>query len=225
MLRFVPLFRGLSDRAIERLVPLVQLRRHRADQMVFRKGDAGDSLYIVVTGRILVSSLSTEGAEVILNIINPTEVVGEIALLDGGPRTADATAASDTSTLVLLRRDFLPLLEAEPSAALSMLLVLCGRIRQTTSFVEDAVLLSLPARLFHRIQALARAYGRVDERTSQLRIEHGLSQQELGDSIGASRVSVNKQLNAWRAQSLLEFGRGFLVVRDLSRLETAVRRS
>jgi CRP/FNR family transcriptional regulator, cyclic AMP receptor protein len=198
------------------------MRRYPTGQRVFRKGDPSDALLIVTAGRIVISSLSPEGTEVMLNIIDPAEVVGEIGLLDGGPRTADATAVRDTRALVLMRRDFLPLLETEPSVARSMLLLLCARLRQTTCFVEDAVLQTLPARLLHRVQTLARSYAHSEAGSPDLRIEHGLSQQELGDSIGASRVSVNKQLNAWRAQGLLEFGRGFIVVHDLARLDAAV---
>jgi CRP-like cAMP-binding protein len=162
---------------------------------------------------------------VILNIIGSAEVVGEIALLDGGPRSADATAVRHTRALVLSRRDLMALLESEPSVTRSLLLVLCDRLRRTTSFVEDAVLQTLPARLLHRVQTLARSYGRAEVGRLGLRIEHGLSQQELGDSIGASRVSVNKQLNAWRAEALLDFGRGFVVVHDMARLEAAVSRA
>lgn len=225
ILRAVSLFDGSSERIIDRVARIAHARIYSAGQVVFRKGDPSDSLLIVLFGRIVISSLSAEGNEVMLNIINPHEVVGEIGLLDGGPRTANATAARKTRALVLLRRDFLPILEAEPRAARSMLLLLCTRLRQTTAFVEDAVLQTLPARLLHRVQALARRYGYAAPSGSGLRIEHGLSQQELGDSIGASRVSVNKQLNAWRARELLTFGRGFIVVHDMARLEACVRES
>jgi CRP-like cAMP-binding protein len=203
----------------------VLARSYSAGQIVFQQGDPSDVLVIVVTGRIVISSLSPEGAQVMLNIIGPAEVAGEIALLDGGPRSADATAVRDTRALLLGHRDFLALLESEPSATRSLLLLLCARIRQTTSFVEDAVLQTLPARLLHRVQTLASSYGHAEVGRLGLRIEHGLSQQDLGDSIGASRVSVSNQLNAWRSQALLDFGRGFVVVHDMARLEAAVSRA
>lgn len=224
-LRSVPLFSGLGERSFDRVRRIVRTRGYSAGQIVFQKGDPSEALLIVVTGRIVVSSPSAGGAEVILNIIDPGEVVGEIGFLDGGPRTADATAERGTRAMVLMRSDFLPVLEGEPNAARWMLRLLCARLRQTTSFVEDAVLQALPGRLLHRMQALGRSYGQVGASGSGVRIEHGLSQQELGDSIGASRVSVNKQMNAWRAQGLLDFGRGFVVVPDMARLEAAVRGS
>jgi CRP-like cAMP-binding protein len=156
-------------------------------------------------------------------MINVAEVAGEIGLIDGGPRTANVIAVRDTEALLFMRRDFLPILESEPTAARSMLLLLCARLRQTTSFLEDAALQALPIRLVRRLQALARTYGRAERSGSGLRIEHGLSQEELGESIGASRVSVNRQLAAWRDRGVVDFGRGFIVVHDMDRLEAALR--
>jgi len=192
VLRSPALFSGASERALERLAGIAHLRRYAPGRIVFRKGDPSDALLVVTAGRIAISSLSQQGAEVMLNLIDPGGVVGEIGVLDGGSRTADATATCETRALVLLRRDVLPILESEPSALRALVLLLCARLRQTTAFLEDAVLQTLAARLLHRIQALARRYGRALG-SVELRIEHGLSQQALGDSIGASRVSVNSK--------------------------------
>jgi CRP-like cAMP-binding protein len=225
MLRSAPLFSALSERVMERVRGIARVQVCSSGQIVFQKGDPSDALFGVVSGRIVVSSPSPDGPAVILNLIEPGDVVGEVGFFDGGLRSADATADRETRLLVLARRDFLPLLETEPAALHRMLLLVCARLRETTCFAEDAVLLPLSVRLLHRIQALARSYGRVEACGSRVRIEHGLSQQALGDSIGASRVSVNQQLSAWRAQGLLSFGRGFTVVHDMARLESAVRGS
>jgi CRP-like cAMP-binding protein len=221
-LRSLPLLSGASERAIHDLARLARARTYEVGERIFRKGEPSDALLLLISGRVVVSSLSPDGHEVILNIIQSGEVVGEIGVLDGGPRTADATASHATMALALMRRDFLPLLRADANLAHALLLLLCSRLRQTTSFVEDAVLEQLPARLLHRLEALARTCGRV-ERGGGVRIEHGLSQKALGDAIGASRVSVNRQLNAWRALGLLEFGPGFVAVRDMARLAAEIR--
>jgi CRP-like cAMP-binding protein len=221
-LRSTTVFRELSEGAVQRIAQIAHPHTYSAGQAVFRAGDASDSLLVVHTGRMAVCSLSPEGGEVILNLIDPTQAVGEIGLIDGGPRTAHVRAVRDSRALLLMRRDFLPILESEPSAMLAMVHLVCARLRQTTSFVADAVLEGLPVRLLRRIQALARSYGRVEPGGSGLRIEHGLSQQELGHSIGVSRVSVSKQLGVWRARGLLDLGRGFIVVHDMRRLEAAV---
>jgi CRP-like cAMP-binding protein len=222
-LRSVPLLQGVSEAAIDRLARVAHVRTYPAGALLFREGEPSDALFVVLAGRIVVTAHSAEGAEVMLNIIDPAQVVGEIGLIDGGPRTANVAALRDTRAILLSRAEFLRLLDTEPNAARSMLLLLCSRLRQTTSFLEDAVLGTLPMRLLRRLQALAQSYGRVEAGGLGLRIEHGLSQQELGDSIGVSRVSVNQQLNAWRSQGLLDFGRGFVVVHDLARLENSLR--
>jgi CRP-like cAMP-binding protein len=221
-LRSAAVFRDLSEGALQRVARIAHRRTYPAGQTVFFAGDASDSLLVVHAGRMAVCSLSPEGGEVILNLIDPTQLVGEIGLIDGGPRTANVRAVRDTQALLLMRHDFLPILESEPSATLSLLLLLCARLRQTTSFVEDAVLETLPVRLFRHIGWLARRYGRAEAGGARLRIEHGLSQQQLGDSIGTSRVSVNKQLNAWRTRGLLDFGRGFIVIYDMAGLEATL---
>jgi CRP-like cAMP-binding protein len=217
---------GFGEAARARLARAARVRRYAAGQTVFRQGDPSETLVVVLAGRIVVSALSPEGAEVILNLMEPGEVVGEIGALDGGPRSADARAARDSRVLLIPRAALLRELEAEPRATRTLVRLLCARLRQTTAFVEDATLAPLAARLLHRVQALARSYAGVDGAATApgpWRIEHGLSQQEIGESIGASRVSVNQQLNAWRAQGLVEFGRGFIVVRDPEGLEACVR--
>jgi CRP/FNR family cyclic AMP-dependent transcriptional regulator len=213
-------FAGTSTGAIEQIARIARVHRYASGQLVFSKGEPSDALFVVLEGRIAISSLSAEGGEVMLGVMDPGEVVGEIGALDGGPRSANATAIEETLALLLLRRELLLVLQAEPSAARALLLLLCGRLRRTTAFVEDAVLQALPARLLHCLQALAGRYGR--PAGMGLRIEHGLSQEALGVSIGASRVSVNKQLNAWRAEGVLDFGRGFILVRDRIWLESGV---
>ncbi len=221
LLKRSSLFSGLTDRQIADLEPLARTVRYRAKQSIYRKGDQGSSMMIVASGRVIISSLSPQGSEVILNIINPGEVYGEIAFLDGRERSADATAEVETEAVVIQRRDFMPVLRANPDIALLLLTILCGRIRETSSFVEDAVLMGVPARLFRRLQSLASRYGR-DEPGGGVRIEHGLSQQELAEAIGITRVSVNKLLVEWKNRGLTSHGRGFVVVPDMDALRDSV---
>jgi CRP-like cAMP-binding protein len=196
-------------------------RTYRPGQPVFRQGDPTNELLVVVYGRVAVSLISPGGNELIVNLIDPVQVVGEIAFVDGGPRTASGYCVRETRALLLPRRTLLPFLEREPTAAHALLLILCARLRQTTAFAEDLALKRLPSRLLARIEFFARRYGRM-EADGSLRIDHGLSQRELGDSVGASRVAVNQQLNAWRIQGHLEFGRGFVIVHDMARLEASL---
>jgi CRP/FNR family cyclic AMP-dependent transcriptional regulator len=222
LLRGSAILGHLPDSELRELAGRVHRSRYAKGEFIFRKGDEGSGLMVVVSGRVNITSVGISGDEVLLNITDPGQVFGEIALLDGEPRSADAVAASPTETLTVLRRDFLPILRGHPDAALRVMGVLTQRIRQVTSFVEDALFLDVPTRLLHRLQALANQYGEIDAKTGAVRIEHGLSQQSLGDSVGLTRVSINRQLSAWREQGLIEDGRGWITLLDPEKLDELV---
>jgi CRP/FNR family cyclic AMP-dependent transcriptional regulator len=217
MLERSPLFRGLPPASLERVAGLATQRHYRAGEIIFSQGDPGDALYAVVAGRVRISAGTADGREMSLNIMEPGDSFGEIALLDGGSRTATATA-TDPSELVAIRRDhFLALLEREPRVALE-LLKLCGeRLRWTSDLVEDAALLDAPARLAKRLLSLGALHGQRGKAGVTLRI----SQEDLATFLGVSRQAVNQHLQAWKAQGWVELGRGSVTVRD----EAAIRKA
>lgn len=141
------LFRHLSRDEMTKLLIHARVERHPADRRIFEKGSPGQSMMAVVSGHVKVCALSDEGKEIVFNIINPGQVFGEIALLDGRERTADAVAMTDCELLVVDRRHFLPFLRENPDIATRLLGVLCERLRRTTEQVEDVLFLDLPARL------------------------------------------------------------------------------
>jgi CRP-like cAMP-binding protein len=218
MLQHSPLFRGLTPPALERVAALATQRRYREGEVVCSQGDPGDALYGLVTGRVRISTGDADGREIFLNIMEPGDTFGEIALLDGGVRTATAVAMVP-SELVALRRDHLmDLLQREPQVALE-LLRLCGqRLRWTSGLLEDAVLLDASARLAKRLLSLGQLHGRRTARGLTLRI----SQEALASFLGVTRQSVNQQLQDWRARGLVELGRGVVTVRDEGAFRSAV---
>ena len=147
LLRSHPFFTGLDSRIVERLVPHALTRKVKRGTPLFRKGDAGSNLYAVCAGAVRVSAPSDQGKDAIFNLIVPGEIFGEVAFLDGGPRTADAVMIESGELMVVERRDFLPLLQDYPELALRLLEVLCGRLRRTSQQVEDMVFLGLEPRL------------------------------------------------------------------------------
>ena len=142
-----PLFGVLSAEVITRLASYAHTKVVSAGSTIFAKGDAGNSLFAVCAGTVKVSNQSSEGKDAIFNLINAGEIFGEIALLDGQPRTADARALTDCELMVIERRDFIPLVKSEPDIALKLIEVLCARLRRTSEQVEDVLFLNLPARL------------------------------------------------------------------------------
>jgi CRP/FNR family transcriptional regulator, cyclic AMP receptor protein len=201
-------------------VKFATVRHYQPNDEIFAKGDPGDALYAVLMGRVCIYTGSPEGEEAILNILEPGEMFGEIALLDGAPRTASARAMKAVDLLQIHRDHFVPFLHDHPELCVSILQVLCGRIRMNVEFIEDTVFLHLPARLAKRLLSLAEVYGKPDARG--VRIDLRLSQQDLAHMIGATRERVNKELGVWREQGLIAVEDGMIVIRQPSGLKTVL---
>src|SRR5512140_1313681 len=147
LLRSHPFFKGLDEEIVERLIPHALTRKVKKGTLLFRKGDMGTNLYAVCDGAVRVSAPSDQGKDAVFNLIVPGEIFGEIAFLDGGPRTADAVMIESGELMVIERRDFLPLLHDYPELASRLLEILCGRLRRTSEQLEDIVFLGLEPRL------------------------------------------------------------------------------
>ncbi len=210
------LLRGIPEEELRKIESFIRLAAYHRGRAIFRKGDPGRGMMMVVSGRVKISS-PTGGNEAFFGVMSPGDVFGEIALLDGGPRTADAVALEDTELLVLDRRDFLPLIQRHPGAFLSLLEVLCARIRSDTEMVEDFLFLDLPARLGRALRRLAEQTGTPVE-PQGVRIDVRFSQRELGKTVGMTRESINKQLRIWRDRNILDMDDGHIVILDMDGL-------
>lgn len=221
LLSHVSLFSPLDEADLDELLKLTTTRRLGEGEILFRKGDPGRQLYGVLEGRLKIYSSGADGREVVFGLSDPGDVTGEIALLDSEPRSATVVALEPTELLMLDRRDFLPFLQRHPSVAIRLAEILAERLRRLSELAEDSVLLALRARLAKKLVALARSYGR--ETGEGTRIELKLSQQALGDMVGTSRESINKQLRAWTQQGLVKSQRGFITLCSPSELESLAR--
>jgi CRP/FNR family transcriptional regulator, cyclic AMP receptor protein len=132
----------MPERALDDLVKFSTVSRFEPHQAIFSKGDPGDCLYGILSGRVRIYATSPEGSEITLNVQEPGELCGEIALLDGNPRTASAAAMDETELLCIHRDHFLPYVRANPDLVLGMVSLLCRRLRWTSSAIEDAAFLA-----------------------------------------------------------------------------------
>ncbi|GGF61615.1 transcriptional regulator [Terasakiella brassicae] len=205
------LLSGLDEAMLDRLLSMTVTRRLDKNETLFVKGDPGDSLFGVQEGKIKIVTTSPNGKEVTLNIIEEGQFFGEIALLDGMDRTADAIAMEKTEVLVIQRRDFIPFLEKHPKLCIQVMQLLCHRVRLTSEMVEDAAFLPLDGRLAKRLLNLADLYGQ-EQPGGGVLIGLNLPQQELARMMGTSRESVNKQLQIWRNQGWIELARGKVTI-------------
>lgn len=216
-----PVLGALPTEDLDRLAQRVITRTYRPGQSVFMKGDPGTTLMAVLRGRVRISCIAADGREIVLAVLDPGEVFGEIAMIDGGERTADAVALEDAELLILHRRDFLPVLEANPRLALRLLEILAGRLRRTDQQIEDNYL-PLRPRLAKRLLFLADHYGKPVENGTGVQIAIRLPQTLLASMVGTTREAVNKQLGEFRNAGLIDMGRGTITVRDRDGLEEVV---
>lgn len=211
MLSNSELLGSLEVADLQKIAEMAVTKRLERGETLFSKGDPGDSFFGVMSGKIKILTTSPNGKEVILNIIEEGLFFGEIALLDGLDRTADAVAMEKTELMVIRRRDFIPFLENNPKLCVKLLQLLCHRVRITSEMVEDAAFLPLDGRLAKRLLNLMELYGQPQAAGGVL-IGLNLPQQELARMMGTSRESVNKQLQIWRGNGLISLARGKVTI-------------
>ena len=173
----VPIFARLSPADLEALAVHAHERRYRRGEAVFRKDDPGDSLHVVRDGRIRIILPSENGDEVTIAVLGRGDFFGELALLDGGARSASAVAAEDTQTVVIGREDFLSWLAERPAAAAALLALLSRRLRRSDELLGDVAFLNLPARLAKELVQLSELYGRGTAPAEPVEVR--LTQEEL----------------------------------------------
>jgi CRP-like cAMP-binding protein len=215
-----PLFQAMKPGELDEILKLSSEKAWPRGATIFQKGDEGSSMMAVLSGRVRISAVSSDGREVTLNVISPGEIFGEIALLDAKPRSADATAIEQTTLLVVERRQFLPFLRQNDDLYLRLLAVLCDRLRRTSLALEGIALFDLPARLARLLLKLAEDYGRPC--AGGTRVDMKLSQRDLSTLVASSRESVNKQLRIWRDEGVVSLDAGYLVLRRPAALQELV---
>lgn len=207
----------LGGKEIDTLLTYARVEHYPARRVIFSKGSPGDSMMAILSGRVKITSSSPDGKEIVFSILNAGDIFGEIALLDGRERTADAVAMTSCELLVLSRRDILPFLERRPDICIALLGILCERFRRTNEQVEDLLFRHVESRIAKTLLRLARRSGQ--SQSGQLRVEPKLSQSELGNIVGVTRESINKHLQALQRSGAIDFDKGTIVITDARTLE------
>jgi CRP-like cAMP-binding protein len=214
----MPLFSELTDEERARLAALLRARRYARGEVIFLEGDEGTALCLIAEGRIRIQLTGADGREVVITVYGPGEIFGEMALLDGEPRSADAIAQEPSRVFWLQRDDFQAFLEDHPRAAMKMLAALSRRLRHTTRVVQDATFRDVPARLARVLMDLVARDGQPAE--DGIRIETRMTQSDLASRVGASRETVNRALRGFEEHGWIRWeGSRIVIVRpdDLRR--------
>jgi CRP/FNR family transcriptional regulator, cyclic AMP receptor protein len=217
------LFAGLDRGGLEGLASEMRARRFRRGEVLFHQGDPGDALFVVTEGAVKISLPSDEGDEAIIATLRTGEFFGELALLDGAPRSATATALETTTTLVLPRMRFRELIASEPLLRDALLAALASELRRLTTHVQELHFLDITGRLAARLVHLAASDG-TPEPDGSIRLDAPFTQTDLASMIGTTRQSVNKLLGTFVEDGLLRLGRDAIVILDRPGLERMSRR-
>jgi CRP/FNR family transcriptional regulator, cyclic AMP receptor protein len=214
VLRKHPIFCDLEPEALDQLCRYAKHATLKRGATIFSKGDPGTSLIAVVSGTVKISISSAEGRSAILNLIGAGEIFGEVALLDGLVRTADATANTNCEIFVIDRRDFIPFVRSQPALAMKLIELLCTRLRWTSDQVEEVILQNLPGRLASALLRL----------TEKHKLAPGgraiaITQQEISEMVGMTRESINKQLRVWAARNWVRLEHGAIIVLSAAPLQ------
>lgn len=211
-----PLFQHLPTRHLQELGEYVR-RRHFADgEMIFQQGDPSNSLFIVASGEVKVSlqSRGDNDMEIVLAILKPGDMLGEMGVLDGAPRSASATAEGEAELLMLARNDVNYLLEREPSAMRAVLNALVGMIRRTNEKISDFFMRDVHGRLAKAFFMLAERYGK--EVPGGIRIDHLVTHEDLAGLAGLHRVEVDRLMQGYQLENFIDIEDGHIVLKRVA---------
>jgi len=218
LLREHSLLGQLPPVVLEHLGSYMRRRSLPRGTAIFAKGDPGTGLMGVLAGTVKISVPCADGRDIVLNVIHEGEIFGEIALLDGRPHTADASAMTECKLMVIEGRDFIPFLSSHPEFMMKIIKILCARLRRTSEQVQEVTFLNLSTRL---AKALLRLTDEAQTPTSTRKVT--ITQREIGQIIGRSREGTNRQLRAWAKDGLIGLERGAITVLQRDKLAEVAR--
>jgi CRP-like cAMP-binding protein len=221
LLKQVPLFRSLRAEDSQHIAALLQKQTLRKGDVLFRNGEEGHSLYMITAGKIKIVRQSRDGDEMILAVLSTGDFCGEMALLDGLPRSADAIAVEETHLYGLNRKDFLSYVMNNETAVRAILSALSKRLRKADDFLEDIFFLNIAARLAKKLIELAGSNGFREGENGPIKLS--FTQKDLAGMIGATRESVNKELRSLREKNLIALSGKAILIQDMEGLQKRIR--
>jgi CRP/FNR family cyclic AMP-dependent transcriptional regulator len=215
------LFQGVAPEAAEALADSLTYSDHVRGDTVFTEGEQGDTLYIVLSGKIKVGRKAADGRENMLSVMGPSDMFGELSLFDPGPRTATATVVTDARLASLAHTSLRPWISDRPEIAEQLLRVLARRLRRTNDALADLIFTDVPGRVAKALLGLAERFG-TDE-ADGVRVHHDLTQEELAQLVGASRETVNKALADFASRGWMRVDSRAVTILDRDRLARRAR--
>lgn len=212
LFRQVPLFADLEEQDIKSLTSMLTRRRYPKDSVIFFEHDPGDSLYLIVSGRVRVTILADDGREIVLAVLGEGDFFGEMSLLDNEPRSATAIAMEDTEVLIIHQKEFFSIVEKRPPILIKLLSVISSRLRKANHQIGSLALLDVYGRVARVLLDLAQEQGTRlrDGRISFRRPTH----QEIANMIGATRETVSRMISDLHRQGYIEISGKNVIIQD-----------
>ncbi len=221
VVRRAPLFTALDEAAAVSLRASMDSVKIAKGSILFKEGDEGEHLYVIIDGKLKLGTSSGDGRENLLSILGPGEMFGELSLFDPGPRTSTATAVTDAKLLSLSHEKVIPWLKQNPEVSLQLLTRLSQRLRRTNEAVGDLVFSDVPGRVAKALIDLGDRFGK--STPEGLLVNHDLTQEELAQLVGASRETVNKALADFAGRGWLKLDGRSVLIADVDRLSKRSR--
>jgi len=221
VVRQAPLFAALDEEDVAALQATMSTSRLARGEVLFREGDQGDRLYVLLSGKVKLGRTSTDGRENLVAILGPGEMFGELSVFDPGPRNATATAVAETQLIGLGNDALQQFLLSRPAVAQSLLAALAKRLRRTNDSLADLVFTDVPGRVAKALLELSERFGQPTE--EGLLVAHDLTQEELAQLVGASRETVNKALADFAIRGWLRLEARAVMLIDVERLRRRSR--
>jgi len=221
VLRRTPLFATLDQDAAASLRASMNEIELARGELLFHEGDPGDSLYVVLRGKIKLGRTSGDGRENLVAVLGPGEMFGELSLFDPGPRSAGATALVDSTLLGLSSDELTPWLASRPDVARALLRAIARRLRRTNDSMSDLVFSDVPGRVAKALLDLSARFGTPSE--DGIHVAHDMTQEELAQLVGASRETVNKALADFAGRGWLRLEARAVVLTNVERLSQRSR--
>ncbi len=215
------LFQGVGIDDAEALASQLEYVDVPKGNMIFSQGEHGDSLYIVMSGKVKLGRKTRDGRENMLAVFGPSDLCGELSVFDPGPRTSNAVALTDARLAHLRQASLLPWIAERPQIAEQLLRVLARRLRRTNDMLADLIFTDVPGRVAKHLLLLAQRFGLREG--AALRVTHDLTQEELAQLVGASRETVNKALADFASRGWLRLEGKSVVILDPERLARRAR--
>lgn len=213
-----PLFAALDERAAERLLESMNRERLYRGDMVFHEGDRGDSVYVILDGKVKLGRTSADGRENLLSVMGPGEMFGELSVFDPGPRLSSASAIADSTLISLGHQALTDFLSEHPEVAMQLLAGMAHRLRRTNEGISDLVFTDVPGRVAKALLDLSVRFGVPAHDSNGLLVKHGLTQEELAQLVGASRETVNKALADFASRGWIALSNKSVTLVDVERL-------